>query len=48
MPVIIDSVQSHSQAAHHRIKAGDKLLKINGHNINDVLDYRFYIGEERL
>ena len=23
MPVIIDSVQSHSQAAHHRIKAGD-------------------------
>lgn len=48
MPVIIDSVQSNSQAAHHRIKAGDKLLKINGHNINDVLDYRFYIGEERL
>ena len=48
MPVIIDSIQSHSQAAHHRIKAGDKLLKINGHNINDVLDYRFYIGEERL
>lgn len=48
MPVIIDSVQPHSQAAHHRIKAGDKLLKINGHNINDVLDYRFYIGEERL
>lgn len=48
MPVIIDSVQPHSQAAHHRIKAGDKLLKINGHTINDVLDYRFYIGEERL
>lgn len=27
---------------------GDRLLRINGHEIEDVLDYRFYLMDERL
>lgn len=48
MAVLIDSVESLSPAYWHRIKPGDKLLKINSNTINDVLDYRFYITDERL
>ena len=48
MAVVIDSVQPRSKAWWHGIKAGDKLLKINQNSINDVLDYRFYITDERL
>ncbi len=48
MSVIIDSVEPRSPAWWHRIKAGDKLLKINTHTVNDVLDYRFYISDEKL
>ncbi len=48
MSVVIDSVAPRSKAWWHRIKAGDKLLKINSNTINDVLDYRFYITDEKL
>ncbi|MBQ8783895.1 MAG: DUF512 domain-containing protein [Clostridia bacterium] len=48
MSVVIDSVAPRSKAWWHGIKAGDKLIKINSHNINDVLDYRFYITDEKL
>ncbi len=48
MAVVIDSVAPRSKAWWHRIKAGDKLLKINSNTINDVLDYRFYITDEKL
>ncbi len=48
MAVIIDSVKSFSPAYLHGIKPGDKLVEINSHKINDVLDYRFYITDERL
>ncbi len=48
MSVIIDSVKKRSLAYWHRIKAGDKLLKINENSVNDVLDYRFYITDEKL
>ena len=30
------------------IRPGDRLMQINGNEINDVLDYRFYITEPRL
>ena len=30
------------------IKAGDALHTVNGHEIKDVLDYRFFIFENRL
>ncbi|MBQ5911371.1 MAG: DUF512 domain-containing protein [Clostridia bacterium] len=48
MAVIISGVEKKSPAAKKRIKAGDTLLKINGNDIVDVLDYRFYQGETNL
>lgn len=48
MSVIIDYVEPRSKASFHRIKKGDKLLKINSHEVNDVLDYRFYISDQHL
>ncbi len=48
MAVTVDSVEKYSYAWWNRIKAGDKLLKINNNPINDVLDYRFYITDEHL
>lgn len=30
------------------IESGDKLLSINGHEIEDIFDYRYYIEEEEL
>lgn len=48
MAVIINAVEKKSPAAKKRIKAGDTLLKINGCDIVDVLDYRFYQGETEL
>ena len=30
------------------IKAGDVLHTVNGHEVRDVLDYRFFIFENRL
>ncbi|MBP3390834.1 MAG: DUF512 domain-containing protein [Clostridia bacterium] len=48
MAVKICGVEKKSPAAKKRIKAGDTLLKINGNEIVDVLDYRFYQGETQL
>ena len=48
MSVTISSVIPLSPCANKGIQAGDRLLKINGHDINDGLDYRFYVIEERL
>jgi len=43
--VKITEVQLGSRAARHGIMAGDILLAINGNEICDVLDYRFYLTE---
>ncbi len=48
MGVQIAAVTPHSPAARARIKAGDTLLEINGREITDVLDYRFYIPDTKL
>lgn len=48
MAVQISGVEKHSPCAHKRIHCGDKLLRINGHDIADVLDYRFYMQSEKL
>ena len=37
-----------SPADKAEIKAGDVLHTVNGHEVNDVLDYRFFIFENRL
>ncbi len=48
MAVIIHKVVKGSPAFKAGFKAGDTLLRLNGHDIMDVLDYRFYQDETRL
>jgi len=48
MPVKIMSVENGSIAARAGIGAGDTITSINGREVNDVLDYRFLISDERL
>ena len=48
MPAKIVNVIPDSPAAGSKIAAGDVLLSINGHLIEDVLDYRFYAAERKL
>ena len=42
----IKGVTPGSPADKKGIRAGEKLVAVNGHNIRDVLDYRFYICEK--
>ena len=46
--VEIKSVTPHSISDKKGIKAGERLVSINAHNIRDVLDYRFYMYEKSL
>jgi len=48
MPTEIISITPGSPAAKSKIAAGDVLLSINGHEIQDVLDYRFHAAERKL
>ena len=48
MAVTIRGVESGSPAARAKIRAGEELLAINGQEIVDVLDYRFYMMDKRL
>ncbi len=48
MAVRIASVEDKSPADKARLKAGDTLLSINGRDIEDVLDYRFYMPDAKL
>ena len=48
MAVKITSVEPKSPAARAGIKAGETLAAINGHPINDALDYGFYCYERVL
>ena len=42
----IKSVAPGSIAEELELEPGDKILQINGQDIEDVLDYRFYIQNE--
>lgn len=42
--VTITGVEENSAAARAGLLAGDILLTVNGHEIGDVLDYRFYLA----
>ena len=44
----ITAIAPHSPAARTKIAPGDILLAINGHEIGDVLDYRFHAAERKL
>ncbi|MBQ8187250.1 MAG: DUF512 domain-containing protein [Clostridia bacterium] len=46
--VEITGVFPHSRAARAGIREGDILLEINGYAINDVLDYRFRLAEDKV
>ena len=46
--VTIQSVEKKSLADRAGIRAGDILISINGNNISDVLDYRFYLVSKSL
>lgn len=46
--VKITSVESGSRADRAGIASGDVLVSINGNEINDVLDYRFYLTERNV
>lgn len=48
MSVKIKSVNDNTPAFSCGIKAGDTLVSINSHEINDVLDYRFYMTDKKL
>lgn len=48
MSVRITGVKKGSSAARHGILPGETLLSLNGHEIMDVLDYRFYEIEPSL
>ena len=43
--VKVTGVEERSRASRMGIQAGDILLSINDNEINDVLDYRFYLAE---
>ncbi len=44
----IKSVAPGSIAEELELEPGDKILQINGQDIEDVLDYRFYIQNEEI
>ena len=46
--VKIKSVEERSKAKRKGVKPGDSLVSINGNEICDVLDYRFYLAEGRI
>lgn len=48
MPVKISNVEKDSAAFKKGIRAGCSLLTVNSRNINDVLDYRFYLSEKKI
>ena len=42
MSVVIKGIESGSPAQRAGIQAGEILVSLNGHDIVDILDYRFY------
>ena len=42
MSVVIKGIEPDSPAQHAGIQAGEILVSLNGHDIIDILDYRFY------
>lgn len=48
MPVTVSSTQTGGLADKHGIAPGDKIITINGIEINDILDYRFYETNRKL
>ena len=45
---IIEKIVPGSIAEEMEIEAGDKLLQMNGEDIEDIFDYQFYVEDEYL
>ena len=48
MSTVITSIDEGSPAEKAGVRVGEKLLKLNGHEIVDVLDYRFFCYDAKL
>lgn len=48
MAVKVFAVLKNSECARSGVRPGDSLISINGHEINDVLDYRFYSDSTKM
>ncbi len=46
--VKVTGVFPRSLAGTHGVEVGDELVSLNGHEINDVLDYRFYLADRSI
>ena len=46
--VKITSVEKSSRAAKKGVREGDVLIAINNREINDVLDYRFFLTDTNI
>ncbi len=44
----IESVEPGSYAAEIGLDAGDQLISINGHEINDLIDYHLHVEPQQL
>jgi len=48
MSVIINAIEKNSIADKKKISQGDKIISINDNEINDVLDFDFYVADQKL
>lgn len=48
MPGIIDRVEPHSIAEELDWQPDDEIVSINGHDLSDLIDYRFHTADEHL
>ncbi len=46
--MIVQRIEKNSPAQQLGLRVGDKIERINGHAINDIIDYRFYISDEEI
>ena len=43
--LLLDGVRDGSPAAKAGVKAGDKVVKLAGHDVRNVMDYTYILGE---
>jgi putative radical SAM enzyme (TIGR03279 family) len=46
--VLVADVRPRTAAARAGLRAGDRILTINGHALRDAIDFQFHAGDERL
>jgi putative radical SAM enzyme (TIGR03279 family) len=46
--LIVLAVEPNSPAAHAGLQAGDRLLRVNGFQLRDLIDFRYHTAEERM